>query len=217
MKKQLAPLFRPISLLVGLVTASLLVIGCSLLEPPTASSDSTESSTNLWTPQLGDELVPGRQIPIILDENYWETPGMINPSLRGLTNVAPVPISGAVGGTVRCGNHNYVVPAGAISGTINFTMALASGSGIGVDCGPSPLNFNSGYRVRLTLSYAGTQYDPDYCERAGIEPLDASLLQIWYVPANGDAPIRQDMGRIFDAGTKTISVQVDHFSRYIVA
>ena len=108
------------------------------------------------------------------------------------------------------------MPAGSISGTRNFTIALAPGSGIGVDCGPSPLDFADGLPVRLTLSYAGTQYDPDYCERAGIEPLDASLLQIWYVPATG-SPEQQRAGRVYDAGTKTISVEVDHFSRYIIA
>ncbi|MBL0061771.1 MAG: hypothetical protein IPP40_09910 [bacterium] len=217
MKKQFSSLFRPISLLLGLATASLWVIGCSLIEPPTASNDATETVNNLWSPQLGDELVPGRQIPIILDENYWETPGMVNPSLRGLTNATPVPYQ-RYDGWNSCGVGTTIYGASrAISGTINFTLALASGSGIGVDCGPSPLNFNAGVPVRLTLSYAGTQYDPDYCQRVGIEPLDASLLQIWYAPANGDAPVRQDRGRIFDAGTKTISVQVDHFSRYIVA
>lgn len=210
---------RLILVLLNVAAALFLVVGCSIFESPTVSNDADENTLHLWTPQLGDELVEGRQIPIILDENYWETPGMVNPSLRGLTGglIGAIPIDGLLGGTVRCGNHNYYVPAGAVSGTVNFTIALASGTGIGVDCGPSPLNFADGIPVRLTLSYAGTQYDPDYCERAGIEPLDPSELQIFYMPNDGSDPVRQDNDRILDAGAKTISVDVDHFSRYIIA
>ena len=39
MKKQLSRLFRPFSLVVSLIAASLFVIGCSLIESPTATSD----------------------------------------------------------------------------------------------------------------------------------------------------------------------------------
>lgn len=216
MMKHLNTLPRSVKLMMSFITTVLMLVGCSMFEPPTASSDAEQSNGNLWNPQLGDEIESGRQIPIILDENYWDTPGpSINP-FRGLNFATPVPIDGILGGTVTCGNHNFVVPAGAIVGVINFTMVLASGSGIAVDCGPSPLDFVDGIPVRITMSYAGTQYDPDYCERRGIEPLDASLLQIYYMAPDGSLE-RQDASRIYDAGAKTISVEVDHFSRYIVA
>lgn len=216
MKNLTKNLSRISQLFVGLITVLLFSIGCSNLESPTLSNDAGES-LDLWSPQLGDELVEGRQIPIILDEMYWETPGMVNPALRGIGNFSAYPIDGNIGGTVRCGYHSFVVPPGAVGGIVNFTMSLASGTGIGVDCGPSPLSFNDGLPVRLTLSFAGTQYDADYCERAGIEPLDPSDLQIFYVPNDGSEPVQQDIGRVLDAGAKTISVEVDHFSRYIIA
>jgi hypothetical protein len=207
-------LARPLTLLAALISAAFLSIGCSLMDAPTASNDATESTPDLWSPSAGDEVVPGRPIPIIMDEMYWETPGMVNPSVRGLTAAPPINIDGDVGGTVSCGYHNYVVPSGAVDGTLGFTMRLASTQGIGVDCGPSPLSFD--VPVRLTLSYAGTQYDPDYCARAGIEPLDASQLEIWYVSPDG-AFERVGDGRVFNPGSKTITVNVSHFSRYVIA
>ncbi|MBK6911168.1 MAG: hypothetical protein IPK53_18430 [bacterium] len=219
MKPRAHSLFRSVALLTGILAVALFTLGCSLFEAPTANSDSADTATDLWNPQPGDEIVPGRPIPVIMDEDYWDAPGMdINPNRRpvGQLGATPVPIDGAVGGIVRCGSHNFVVPVGAIDGTVNFTLALASGTGIGVDCGPSPLFFADGSPVRLSLSYAGTQYDPDYCERAGIEPLDASQLQIWYMAPDGSLTVEQ-AERFFDPAAKTISVSVDHFSRYIIA
>ncbi len=216
MKNLLLKLSRPLSLIAAVIAASLMTIGCSLFDPPTASNDVADATVDLWAPEPGDEIVPGRPIPVIMDENYWETPGTVNPSLRGLTGVTRVIINGAFGGTVTCGLHNYVVPSGAVSGLITFTMSLASTNGIAVDCGPSPLSFNSGAPVRITLSYAGTQYDPDYCAQRGIEPLDASELEIFHMSQDGDFE-QQDDDREFNPSTKTISVEVSHFSRYIVA
>ncbi len=221
MKRPAISVFRPLGLAMSLIAAIFVLVGCSIIDPPTASNDVTESSGDLWNPQPGDEIVPGRQIPIIMDESYWETPGLtINPSLRGLVGgligATPIPIDGALGGTVTCGNHRFEVPAGAVTGVVNFTMVIASNSGIAVDCGPSPLIFADGHPVRLSLSYAGTQYDPDYCERVGIEPLDPSPLQIWYMATDGTM-ILQSAERQWNASAKTISVNVDHFSRYIIA
>lgn len=214
MKKNLLSMFRfsRLSASIGLLAA--LLVGCSSLNAPTAST-STEEETGLWTPAPGDEIVAGRPIPIILDENYWETPGItINPRMRPASSVIPVPVDGEIGGTVSCGNHRFVVPTGAVDGIVNFTMSIASTVGIGVDCGPSPMSFT--VPVRVYLSYAGTQYDPDFCETSGIEPLDASRLQIWYMAPDGSLEL-QERGFSFDPETKTISVEVDHFSRYIIA
>lgn len=215
MKKNLSSLFRPVGLLISLISLAVFAVGCSMFDAPTASNE-PEPTTNLWNPQPGDELEPGRPIPIILDENYWDEPGInVNPRRVGM--LVATPVDGDLGGTVRTGNHWYTVPAGAVDGTILFTIATASASGIAIDCGPSPLSFENGLPVRITLSYVGTQYDQDYCERNGIEALDPSELEIWYDPRDGSSPIRQEVGRVFDAGSKTISVEVDHFSRYILA
>ncbi|MBK6766643.1 MAG: hypothetical protein IPG71_10115 [bacterium] len=207
---------KPTGVLASLFAFAFLIFGCSSGESPTASLDQ-EISSDLWSPQPGDQVQPGRPIPVIIDENYWDQPGMtINP--RRPVNVAtPVPIDGDEGGIVRSGNHSYVIPAGAIDGTINFTMSAASAVGIAVDCGPSPLYFADGHPVRLSLSYAGTQYDTDFCIPRGIIPLDPSALQIWYDPQDGSPLILQESNRTFDADTKTISIDVDHFSRYILA
>lgn len=207
---------KPIRILATLSAITLLIFGCSTGDTPTAPVDQ-EITSDLWTPQPGDEIQSGRPIPVILDEDYWSEPGMtINP--RRPVNIAtPVPIDGDDGGIVRLGNHSYVVPAGAVEGVVNFTLSAASVVAIAVDCGPSPLYFADGLPVRLALSYAGTQYDPDYCIPRGIIPLDPSDLQIWFDPQTGSSLIPQEQNRVFDPVTKTITVDVDHFSRYILA
>ncbi|MCB9365672.1 MAG: hypothetical protein H6506_04825 [Calditrichaeota bacterium] len=215
MKRFLISLLRPSSLLAGLMLVTAMLVGCSAITSPTAS-DGSEPVSTLWTPEPGDEVVPGRPIPMIQDDSYWETPGnQVNP-WRNPFAATPVLINGLVGGTVTCLYHSYDVPAGAVQGIISFTMVLASRNAVAVDCGPSPLDFADGAPVRLHLSYANTQYDPDWCATRGIEPLDASELDVWYMAPDGSLE-RQDVGRHFDPGSKTISVNVDHFSRYILA
>ncbi|MCC6477058.1 hypothetical protein IT157_08380 [bacterium] len=205
----------------AILAGTLFTIGCSLFDPPTASTPSDEQATQLWSPKPGDEIQPGVQVPIILDENYWNTGSLDGGSGGGGGRrfLVPVPVFEEMdeeGGTIYAGRHNFVVPAGAVDESTNFSLALASAVGIAVDCGPSPFYFNDGHAVRLNLSYEGTQYDNDYAERNGFEALDPEDLNIWWDPLDGSPLQMIEAGRFVNTELKTISVEVDHFSRYIL-
>ncbi len=207
------------SLLMSLLLTMLLVTGCGLVDAPTASNDDPETSSfDYWNPAPGDEVESGRDVPI-LDDGYWEAMygpainplltrpggslGGINGGIDGLTATSR-PIDGTTGGTVRLGNHSYFVPAGAVDGTVDFTMSYASITGVGVDCGPSPMSFDE--PVKLTLSYAGTQY-------AGTDA-DPSSLKIYYMSEDGEMIEVEDC--VVNTRDQTISAPVLHFSRYIL-
>jgi len=195
--------------ILALGLSAFLIGGCSLLDSPTAST-SADPGQDLWNPSAGDEIVSGRDVPI-LDDNYWEmesgttiNPAM-NPRLAGVTPVL-APIDGANGGTVTLGRHHFTVPAGAVDGVVTFTLAYASVTGVGVDCGPSPISFDE--PVMLTLSYYGTQY------ANSIEGLDPSALRIFY--AHEDGTLEEVEGCVVDLRALTVTAPVTHFSRYIL-
>jgi hypothetical protein len=120
-------------------------------------------------------------------------------------NPLAIPVSAVIGregGCLRLGPHSLTIPAGAVDREVTFTISLASTMGVAVDCGPSPFRFN--VPVELTLSYAGTQY----------ESSDRQVnLQIFYM-ANTQACTA--MPSHVDVNGKSVSAQLDHFSRYII-
>ena len=189
-------------LILILCAAAVIPIGCSLNESPTAST-AEQGEMDLWSPQPGDEVVPGREVPI-LNDNYWESEygTEINP-LR----IRPVlELIGEAGGIIRLGLHSYAVPEGAVDGLVLFTIAYASIYGVAVDCGPSPMTFNTS--VTATLSFANTQYG-DWEENG----LDPTQLQVIYAAPDGDTiPLPSTV----DLEAQTVSAEVDHFSRYIL-
>ena len=188
-----------------LIVLALFPVGCSLLESPTASTNDQNEVSDLWNPQPGDQIVPGHEVPI-LNQDFWQssTGQEVNP-WRGLVGNLLTPIYevvGGLGGMVQLGLHSYAIPAGAVNTPTMFSLAYASATGIAVDCGPSPFTFNT--PVTLSLSYAGTQYDND-------NPPPA--LQIFYMAPDGTLTPLLSTG---NPGLKTVTAQVDHFSRYIV-
>ena len=198
------PIFDSIKALTLLTLLALLPVGCSLLDAPTSSNDvETSANPELWTPQPGDEIIPGREVPM-LNEDYWETyyGQSVNP-LRLPRIVLPI---GEDGGTVTLGLHGYTIPAGAVDVPTPFILTYASMNAVAVDCGPSPFSFDA--PVTVTLSFAGTQYE-DWEENG----LDPAALQVIYMASDGtETPLESTV----DLEAQTVSAQVDHFSRYIL-
>jgi hypothetical protein len=138
-----------------------------------------------------------------VNDHYWDDQQGIevNP-LRILQPVLEL-VDDELGGIVRLGLHDYIVPAGAIHEDRLFTLAYASLTGVAVDCGPSPYSFDA--PVRLELSYLGTQY--------ALPRADPSRLQIWYAAPDGQFIA---LASHVDRSRMIVWAEVDHFSRYIL-
>lgn len=190
--------YRILAGLSAVLVLVLLFVGCGTDSVPTSAQ---ESERPLWTPAPGDELAPGRAVPLV-NSNYWEELyGMdVNPFRRVVATAIPIDEDG---GIVTLGYHYYVIPAGAVHELRSFTLGYASYAGVAVDCGPSPCSFDS--PVMLVLSYRGTQYDQN-----GADP---SALQIWYAAEDGS---NVSLESHVDTANRVVWAEVDHFSRYIL-
>lgn len=177
------------------------LLGCDNIGTPSNSTNSDGHSGGLWSPPPGFEVQPGQPVPQ-LNDNYWEELGgsHTNP-WRGLQSVSAE--IDEDGGTVSLGFHRYIIPEDAIDEERFFTLAYASIGGVAVDCGPSPYYFERD--VTLILSYRHTNYDGG--------DLDPSNLHIWYISPEGDY---EQLPSTVDERARTVSAEVDHFSRYII-
>lgn len=195
MRKTSEYLLAACTILTAIAMIVTMTTGCSEFSAPTVSQND-DANADLWNPNPGDQIVPGRDVPIITNGD-----GL---SVDGATMV-PVPASaviGPLGGSVRLGRHILNIPAGAVSENVTFTMSAASQTGVAVDCNPSPFQFN--VPVSLTLSFANTQYASN--------PRQVNL-QIFYM-ANTSSCIA--MPSVVDPVGYTVTAQIDHFSRYII-
>jgi hypothetical protein len=184
------------------VLVAFLAMGCSRFDPPTASQPASEPAIGLWTPNPGDQIIPGHDVPILKD-GYWESLGYAGTSVEGGSLPPPRTIRvGSEGGTVQLGYHQLIVPPGAVDGFINITMSYASSNAVAVDCSPSPFTFH--LPVTLILSFRGTQYE----DMSGTPP-----LQIVYMAADGSV---QPLSTTVDPQHDTVTAPTDHFSRYII-
>lgn len=191
---------RLLSTAAVIVLGVLIMAGCGRLDAPTASQPTTEDGMGLWNPSPGDHVVPGREIPL-LQPGYWESHyGLeVNPWL----NAPASAVIGPDGGSLVLGGHRLDVPRGALARPITFTLSYASRTAIAVDCGPSGLTFD--VPVTLTLSYAGTQYENSDRQ---------SDLKIFYMSPIGNT---LEMPSEVNQDAKTVSAQLNHFSRYIIS
>jgi len=181
--------------------AVVLVAGCSRFDAPTASQPA-DNSTELWNPQPGDQVVPGRDVPII-EEGYWDA--VYGPEVNPfMVPCRAIPI-GPEGGTVVLGLHRLIVPPGALSERVLIKLANASVTSVGVDASPEGLTF--ALPVTLTLSFHGTQYED--CVDCGAE-----ALQIFYMAPDGTLEAYEST---VDLAAETVSAQLTHFSRYIIS
>jgi hypothetical protein len=178
----------------ALIMVLVLAMGCSNFESP-VTSQNAEPELGLWNPQPGEQVVPGRDVPLLSAPGELSTDGVV---------VTALPVSAVIGpdgGCLRLGRHSLKIPAGAVDRDITFTLVSASTSGVAVDCGPSPFHFN--VPVELTLSYVGTQYEDSDSQ---------SSLEIFYMNGRTCIP----MPCVVDPSGKFVTAQLDHFSRYII-
>lgn len=199
MKKLSRLISKSAAALAGLAMIIFLAMGCSNFDSPTVSQ-CTDSGLDLWNPQPGEQVIPGRDIPLYVNgSNGLSVEGVIEaPILESVRAVI-----GREGGTIRLGLHTLTIPAGAVDRQIVFTMANASQTAVAVDCGPSPFRFN--IPVELSLSYAGTTF-----ERSDHQ----NTLQIFYMASTISCIA---MPSHVDVANKTVTAQLDHFSRYIIS
>jgi hypothetical protein len=110
----------------------------------------------------------------------------------------------ALGGTVRNGRWRIEVPAGAVSATARFTVAVPSAKSGAVELGIEPAEMNRfATPVRLVAD----------CH--GVPPKKlAGWFISWYDPSTG-AWVRVP-GSVVDLRKKTVSAPLAHFSTYAV-
>jgi len=186
----------------ALALVVLLGLGCSRFDAPTASQPA-EAAMGMWTPNPGDQIIPGHDVPI-LKQDYWESLGGKS-HLSVDDGLLPPPrtmIIGPEGGTLQLGYHRLIVPPGAVSDFVTFQMGYASANAVAVDCVPSPLTFQ--VPVTMILSYFGTQYE----DEDGTPPLS----MVYMAAENSFQPVPS----VVNPGNLTVTATTDHFSRYII-
>lgn len=183
------------SLLAPSLLSVLLLASCEprdLTDPrvPTAalSAESAESSQDQYTFVTAEPLPSLQQTVRVIDE---------------------------MGGMLELLGHVLTVPAGAVAeptqfsmvalpdGRIEVELAALSVTGVGAPREVGADGFLNGKTVRLTLSYAtATNVD------------DPSRLLVLYLMDGGAV---EALPTSVDVGTKTVSVELEHFSRYCMA
>jgi hypothetical protein len=196
MKTSSLPHVPPVVIL--LLGLALVIMGCGRMDAPTASQPMDEN-VGSWNPGAGEHVLPGDEIPMY-EPGYWESRwGMaINPANLPTAGLR----IGPEGGVIHLGVHTLTIPAGALDRVVSFQMAVASMNAVGVDCFPSGLTFN--VPVTLSLSYAGTQY----------QNVDNPNLSVFYARPDGTF---ERYASIVDGDHRTVSAQLNHFSRYILS
>jgi hypothetical protein len=182
----------------------LIIAGCSNFDMPTAT-DSDYNHEEMWIPSKDFEIQSGHPIPVVNDM-YWEN--LYGNATNPWIDEETAEINGDLGGDLELGLHKFEVSAGAVDGVMTFSLAYGSIIAVAVDCGPSMDAF--GAPVILTLSYAGTQYDPDF----GDGSLDPMNLWIYYLDDNGIFHPLENV--TINLETRKASAPVSHFSRYVL-
>lgn len=136
-------------------------------------------------------------------------PGHVPVHVAGSSAAALI---GSGGGTISVAGHVLTVPAGAVSRPTRFTMAVVNDGYVEVELnatvpqsrGPGIDVGEKGFDrpVTLQLNYAWAAGD-----------VDASRLQIVWVKEDGSL---ETLSSTADSGTKTVTADLDHFSKYAI-
>ena len=118
-----------------------------------------------------------------------------------------VEVIGLDGGLLSLGHHSLLVPAGAVDSPTTFSMELLKSEYVMVDLTAMRRRVDVGEKgfekpVTLTLSYDG------------LRVRDPSKLFILRVNEDGR---HEKLPSVVDTRKKTVSAQLDHFSKYAMA
>jgi hypothetical protein len=133
--------------------------------------------------------------------------GVVNTANTLLLQCSPLPYSavtkviGPAGGTITVGPHTIVFPAGAVKTLTAITGEVISGRVNSVRFSPAGLEFPTGSRPQLTMSYANCVPLPLPKKIAYTTEL-LSILEV--------------LESLDDAARMKVSARLDHFSRYAV-
>jgi hypothetical protein len=118
-----------------------------------------------------------------------------------------VKIIGLDGGLLTLGSHSLLVPAGAVTEPTTFSMELLKSQYVMVDLTAMRRGEDVGEKgfdkpVTVTLSYEGLRIS------------DPSKLFILRINENGQ---HEKLPSVVDSRKKTVSAELDHFSKYAMA
>ena len=113
---------------------------------------------------------------------------------------AAAEIIGPQGGTIKVGEHQLVIPAGALAQEELIVAEAPTSSLVDLSFGPHGLQFARS--ARLTLSYKGC-----------VRPTSSDLM-VAYIQGNQILELPPSLDRKAD---DAVDAEIDHFSRYAVA
>ncbi len=105
---------------------------------------------------------------------------------------------GPAGGVLKRGNHELVIPAGALSKTIKITFTMLASAYL--ECELKPYGFKFNRPVRLVLSYNGA------CD----DNLDESALKVAYY--NPQTQLGVLIPTAIDTALNTVTVELERFA-----
>jgi hypothetical protein len=127
---------------------------------------------------------------------------------QGLLSCEPLPYDsvtrtiGPAGGILKIGNHELVVPAGALSAVVRITAVAPSDTVNRIEFRPEGLTFD--LPAVLTMSYKNCTPRVAWDSKQ-IAYTTGALVIVEYVPSSEDKP------------TKHVVGQLSHFSNYAIA
>lgn len=109
---------------------------------------------------------------------------------------------GPLGGVVTHGDHQLIVPAGALGATITISFSVPESDTLMFDLGPHGTQFNA--PVTLVFEY----------DNANLTGVNEAALRVGYY--NENTGVWEPMPTTVDAANDVIISQTTHFSRYAI-
>ena len=187
---------RLLSLLLLLALATVLHVGCSQdggLSPVGPEKIISPPSALITTADDDDDGDDGDG-----DDDGFLAVAMRDADEEGVTTAS----IGPLGGVVTHGDHYIVIPAGALSQTIEISFSVPESDTLMFDLGPHGTQFN----VPISLVF---EYD-----NADLIGANESQFQIGYY--NVTTGVWEPMPTTVDAVNDVVIGQTTHFSRYAI-
>jgi hypothetical protein len=182
-----------------MMSALLLLIGASCSSDALPTAPSNQESQPAVSPLLG--------LPI---EGVLDGLGKGGGPLGQLLTCGPQryasesKVIGPNGGTLRIGEHTFVVPRGALNKNVLITGEAPEGNVVSVRFAPEGLQFDSRQQPTLTLDYSNCG-------------LIRNLLPKHIAYTTEKLSILSILSSVDDLLHQKVSARIKHFSRYAVA